>query len=81
MRFMLIAAGDYIFEDEPINKGLIGGKIIATNKTTKEVTSRVYKHFHNGKNNKYDVLTQLLYELAPPPKEEEENNGDTIEET
>lgn len=81
MRFMLIAAGDYIFEDEPINKGLIGGKIIATNKSTNEITSRIYKHFHNGKDNKYDVLMQLLYELAPPPKEEEEENERTAEET
>ena len=73
MRNILIAAGDYIFEDEPVNKGLIGGKIIATNQATGETTSRMYKHFHNNKTNKYDVLTQLLYELAPPPKEEDNN--------
>ena len=79
MRNILIAAGDYIFEDEPVNKGLIGGKIVATNQATGETTSRMYKHFHNGKDNKFDILTQLLYELAPPQKEEEEN-GESGEE-
>ena len=31
MRFPIISVGDFVFEDEPINKGLIGGKVIATN--------------------------------------------------
>ena len=66
MRFLLMSVGDFIFEDEPINKGLIGGKIIATNTKTEESISKVYKHFHTGKTNKFEVMAELMYQLVPP---------------
>ena len=59
MKQLMMAVGDYTFEDSPINKGLIGGKIIATNTKTGEQLSRTYKVFHTGKTNKFDVLASL----------------------
>ena len=53
----MLSIGDFIFEDMPLNKGLIGGKIIATNKQTGEVQSRIYQRLHTGKTNKISVLT------------------------
>ena len=66
MRFPLMSVGNFTFEDEPINKGLIGGKVIATNSETGEVASKIYKKFHTGKTNKFDVLAQLMHEIIPP---------------
>ena len=80
MRHLLISAGDYQFFDEPLNKGLLGGKIIASNSVTKEETFRIYKKFHTGKTNKFDVLAQLMYKVAPPQKEEEEKDEAFVEE-
>lgn len=74
MRSLLISAGDFTFEDAPINKGLIGGKVIATNTLTGEEISRVYNKFHTGKTNKFDVLAKLMYELAPPASPQEDNH-------
>lgn len=78
MRFPLMSVGNFTFEDEPINKGLIGGKIIATNSETGEVNSKVYKKFHTGKTNKMDVLTQLMYEMVPPGTSND-NEEDKVE--
>lgn len=78
MKYPLISAGQFKFEDSPINKGLIGGKIIATNLETGEQFFKIYKKYHNGKTDKFDVLAQLMYELQPP-KEETENGNDTQE--
>ena len=72
MRHLLISAGDYQFFDEPLNKGLLGGKIIASNSITNEETSRIYKKFHTGKTNKFSVLEKLMIELIPPePKQQD----------
>lgn len=81
MRFPLMSVGVFTFEDEPVNKGLIGGKVIATNTETREVFSKTYKKFHTGKTNKFDVMAQLIYELEPPKSMEAENSGGTTEET
>lgn len=78
MRFPLMSVGNFTFEETPLNKGFIGGKIFATNKETGEEISRTYKRFHTGKTNKFDVLAQLMYELVPPQPSEE--NNDTNEE-
>ena len=79
MKSLLMQVGDFAFEDSPVNKGLIGGKIIATNSKTGETTSMTYKKFHTGKTNKFDVLAKLMYKLVPP--EQPEENNDTDEET
>lgn len=72
MKHLLISAGDYQFFDEPLNKGLLGGKIIASNSITKEETFRIYKKFHTGKTNKFNILEQLMIELIPPaPKQQD----------
>ena len=71
MRNLLISVGEYQFFDEPSNKnGLIGGKIIANNLDTKEEFFRIYKRYHTGKTDKYNVLAKLVTELVPPPEEE-----------
>lgn len=57
MKKVMLSIGDFIFEDMPLNKGLIGGKIIATNKQTGETQSRIYQRLHTGKTNKISVLT------------------------
>ena len=72
MRYLLISVDNYQFFDEPINKGLLGGKIIASNSTTKEEIFRVYKNFHTGKTNKFDVLEKFVAELVPPKSEPQE---------
>lgn len=78
MRFPLMSVGVFTFEDEPVNKGLIGGKVIATNHETGETVSRVYKNFHTGKTNKMDVLAQLMYEMVPPASTDD-NEEDKVE--
>lgn len=80
MRYKLISVGEYAFYDEPYYRGLIGGRIIATNPDTGEEISQYYKKFHTGKTNKFDVLAQLMYKVAPPQKEEEEKDEAFIEE-
>ena len=72
MRYKLISVGEYTFYDEPYYRGLIGGRIIATNPDTGEEISQYYKKLHTGKTNKFDVLEKLMYKVAPPQKEEEE---------
>ena len=79
MRFPIISVGDFVFEDEPINKGLIGGKVIATNLETGETTSRNYKKLHTGKTTKFDVVAQMMQELIPPPKNDEDKAEDMVE--
>ena len=70
MRFQLLSVGEYNFFDEPANNGgLIGGKVIAINPETGEEVSRMYKKFHTGKTNKYDVMAKLIMELIPPEEE------------
>ena len=78
MRFPLMSVGNFKFDDCPLNRGLIGGKIIATNLETGEEISKNYKVFHNGKTNKFDILSQLMYELVPPP-EKDENAEEQVE--
>ena len=68
MRYKLISVGEYAFYDEPYYRGLIGGRIVATNPDTGEEISQYYKKFHTGKTNKFDVLAQLMYKVAPPQK-------------
>lgn len=80
MRYKLISVGEYAFYDEPYYRGLIGGRIVATNPDTGEEISQYYKKFHTGKTNKFDVLAQLIYKVAPPQKEEEEKDEAFIEE-
>ena len=80
MRYKLITVCEYAFYDEPINKGLIGGKIIAVNPDTGEEISQFYKKFHNGKTDKFDVLAKLMHKVAPPQKEEEEKDEAFVEE-
>lgn len=75
MRFPIMSVGDFTFEEEPVNRGLIGGKVIATNHSTGEQVSRMYKRFHTGKTNKMDILAQLMYELVPPEKEPEDDTA------
>lgn len=70
MRFPLISAGNFTFEDEPIGKGFIGGRIIATDNENHTAVARVYKKFHTGKTNKLEVLEQLMLELVPPASDE-----------
>ena len=77
MRNLLISVGKFQFFDEPCNKGLIGGKIIAINPDSKEEKSYGYKRFHNGKTDKFAVLAKAIYELEPP----EENKNDEDEES
>lgn len=79
MRFPLMSVGKFTFEDEPIDKGLIGGKVIATNSETGEVASKIYKKFHTGKTNKMDILAQLMYEMVPPEtsNDDEEDKVET----
>ena len=74
MKQLMMAVGDYTFEDVPVNKGLIGGKIIATNQKTGDQISRSYKVFHTGKTNKFEVLASLMYEIVPPESTDEEEN-------
>ena len=71
MRYLLVTAGNFTFEDEPVNKGLIGGRIIATNLETGHVVIKPYIKYHSGQTTKYSVLTDLMMELAPPPQNEE----------
>ena len=78
MRFPIMSVGDFTFEEEPVNKGLIGGKVIATNQATGEQFSKMYKRFHTGKTNKMDDLAQLMYELVPP-ESTNENAEDSVE--
>lgn len=80
MRYKLISVGEYAFYDEPYYRGLIGGRIVATNPDTGEEISQYYKKFHTGKTNKFDVLAQLMYKVAPPQKEEEEKDEAFVEE-
>ena len=80
MRYKLISVGKYAFYDEPYYRGLIGGRIVATNPDTGEEISQYYKKFHTGKTNKFDVLAQLMYKVAPPQKEEEEKDEAFVEE-
>lgn len=80
MRYKLISVGEYAFYDEPVNKGLIGGKIIVVNPDTGEEISQSYKKFHTEKTNKFDVLAQLMYKVVPPQKEEEEKDEAFVEE-
>lgn len=56
MRNLLISVGKIQFFDEPCNKGLIGGKIIAINPDTGEEISQSYKKFHTGKTDKFNIL-------------------------
>lgn len=56
MRKLLFSAGNYMFEEEVNNNSFMGGKIIATHKETGKITSRPFKRYHNGKNNKLQVL-------------------------
>lgn len=74
MRNLLMSVGKFQFFDEPCNKGLIGGKIIAINPNTREEKSYPYKRFHTGKTNKFAILTKAIYELEPP--EENKDNED-----
>lgn len=78
MRFPLMSVGKFTFEEEPVNKGLIGGKIIATDTETGTSIFKNYKRFHNGKTNKFDVLAQLMYELVPPETSDEKEE-DSVE--
>ena len=80
MRYKLISVGEYAFYDEPYYRGLIGGRIVATNPDTGEEISQYYKKFHTGKTNKFDVLAQLMYKVAPPQKKEEEKDEAFVEE-
>lgn len=66
MRKLLFSAGNYMFEEEVINNAFMGGKIIATHKETGKITSRPFKRYHNGKDNKLQVLKQIVTELIPP---------------
>lgn len=77
MRLPMMTVGRFTFEEEPANKGLIGGKVIATDTETGTSISRNYKKFHNGKTNKFDVLAQLMYELIPPSSDE--NSEEQVE--
>lgn len=45
MRYKLISVGEYAFYDEPVNKGLIGGKIIAVNPDTGKKLVNLIKNF------------------------------------
>ena len=81
MRYKLISVGKYAFYDEPYYRGLIGGRIVATNPDTGEEISQYYKKFHTGKTNKFDVLAQLMYKVAPPQKEEEKDEAFIEEES
>ena len=69
MRYLLVKAGEYMFYDEPANRGFLGGRIIAVNPDTDEEVSKTYKKFHTGKTDKFEVLSKLLAELAPPEEE------------
>ena len=66
MRYKLMSVGEYTFYDEPYYRGLIGGRIIATNPETGEKKSKFYKKFHTGKTDKFNVLEQLMLEMVPP---------------
>jgi len=79
MRHILMSVGNFDFEDMPINKGLIGGKVIAVNKETGEEISKIYKIYHTGKTDKIDVLAKLMYELVPPENPTEDNSEDIVE--
>lgn len=77
MRYKLFSVKNFLFEDEPNAKGFIGGTIIASNLDTGEdVDKRVYKRFHNGRTNKFDVVGQMVKELVPPDEPEETENSD-----
>jgi hypothetical protein len=73
-KVFLLNVGDFRFEDVQSPKGLIGGKILATNLKTKEQFSKPYKRFHSGNTNKFDMLTELMYELVPPTEGENDES-------
>lgn len=74
MRNLMISVGQYQFYDEPYNKGLIGGKIVAINPDTGEQQSYPYKRFHTGKTNKFEVLAKIIYLLEPPEENKDDEN-------
>lgn len=74
-RIFLLNVGDYRFEDVQDQRGLIGGKILAINTKTKEQFSKPYKKYHSGNTNKFDMLTELMYELVPPTEEGEKDDA------
>lgn len=69
-KVFLLKVGDFRFDDIQSPRGFIGGKILATNEKTKEQFSKPYKKFHSGNTNKFDVLTELMYELIPPEEKD-----------
>lgn len=79
MRTPIITVGNFTFEKEPVNKGLIGGKVIATDTETGKTVSKTYKRFHTGKTNEFEVLAELMHEIIPPPppSESEEEEVET----
>ena len=80
MRTPIISAGKYIIEDEPAkSRGFIGGNIYVRNTETGEEYHQMYKNFHGGKTNKWQVAATLLERLAPV--EEEENEIETESES
>lgn len=71
MRTPIISAGKYVIEDEPAkSRGFIGGNIYVRNTETGEEYHQMYKNFHGGKTNKWQVAATLLEQLAPVEEEE-----------
>lgn len=79
MRTPLITVGNFTFEKETVNKGLIGGKVIATDKETGKTISKTYKRFHTGKTNEFEVLAELMHEIIPPSSSSESKEEEEIE--
>ena len=79
MKNLLMTVGDYEFFDAPLNKGLIGGTIIAVNKTTGNSISQNYRVYHNGKTNKMDILSIMIQTLIPPEEKQPQETNEPVD--